>query len=163
MISGLEKKDIVIEDSKTNQHLRLDTTKSKPANDYTTFKTVNLSWGLFNDKTGFSLFSATLNIPLNIMKEAYIGFSGLVTTYSAEYTTAGGLKLYYIKSKISIYSILSIQRMHSGAIFSSGSIRLSLKSDKRIQLKLGGSLIYSLTEESSSVIAFLFGGITLAF
>ena len=97
------------------------------------------------------------------MKEAYIGFGGLVTPYGAGYTTSGGLKLYYIKSKISIYSILSIQRINSGAVFSSGSIGLSLRSDKRIQLKLGGFLIYSLTEERSSVSAFPFGGINLAF
>jgi len=163
LISELENKDIIIEDSETNQHLQFDTAKSKPANDYTTFKPVNLSWGIFDDKTGFSLFSATFNIPLNGMREAYIGFGGLVTPYGAGYTTSGGLKLYYIRSKISIYSILSIQRINSGAIFSSGSIGLSLRSDKRIQLKLGGFLIYSLTEERSSVSAFPFGGITLAF
>ena len=163
LISELENEDIIIEDSETNQHLQFDTAKSKPANDYTTFKPVNLSWGIFDDKTGFSLFSVTFNIPLNEMREAYIGFGGLVTPYGAGYTTSGGLKLYYIKSKISIYSILSIQRINSGAIFSSGSIGLSLRSDKRIQLKLGGFLIYSLTEERSSVSAFPFGGITLAF
>ena len=163
LISELENKDIIIEDSETNQHLQFDTAKSKPANDYTTFKPVNLSCGIFDDKTGFSLFSATFNIPLNGMREAYIGFGGLVTPYGAGYTTSGGLKLYYIRSKISIYSILSIQRINSGAIFSSGSIGLSLRSDKRIQLKLGGFLIYSLTEERSSVSAFPFGGITLAF
>ena len=163
LISELEKKDIIIEDSETNQHAQFDTTKSKPANDYTTFKPVNLSWGIFDDKTGFSLFSATFNIPLNRMREAYIGFGGLVTPFGAGYTTSGGLKLYYIRSKISIYSILSIQRINSGAIYSSGSIGLSLRSDKHIQLKLGGFLIYSLTEEWSSVSAFPFGGITLAF
>ena len=163
LISELEEKDIIIEDSETNQHLQFDTAKSKPANDYTTFKPVNLSWGIFDDKTGFSLFSASFNIPLNGMREAYIGFGGLVTPYGASYTTSGGFKLYHIRSKISIYSILSIQRINSGAIFSSGSIGLSLRSDKHIQLKLGGFLIYSLTEELSSVSTFPFGGITLAF
>ena len=163
LISELEKKKVLSSNSEPNHYIQFDTTKSKTANHYATFKPVNLSWGIFDDKTGFSLFSATFNIPLNRMREAYIGFGGLVTPYGAGYTTSGGLKLYYIRSKISIYSILSIQRINSGAIFSSGSIGLSLRSDKRIQLKLGGFLIYSLTEERSSVSAFPFGGITLAF
>ncbi len=163
LISELGQKDITYENSDTNQNLQFDTLKSKLSNDQITFKPVHLSWGIFDDKTGFSLFSATFNIPINRMREAYIGLGGLVTPFGAAFTTAGGLKLYYIRSKISIYSILSVQRINSGAVFSSGSIGLSLRSDKRIQLKLGGFVIYSLTEELSSVSTYPFGGITLAF
>jgi len=163
LISKQEMKDLSSSESKPNQYLQFDTTKSKPANDYTTFKHVNLSFGIFDDKTGFSLFSSTFNIPLNRMRELYIGIGGLVTPFGAAFTTAGGLKLYYIRSKISIYSILAIQRMSSDAIFSSGSIGLSLRPEKHIQIKLGGFRAYSLNENLRSLGAFPFAGITLAF
>jgi len=163
LVSELEKKDIFSKNSRLNHYLQFDTTKSEPANDYKNFKPLNLSFGIFDDKTGFSLISSTFNIPLNRITELYIGIGGIVTPFGGAITTAGGLKLYYIRSKISIYSILAIQMMSSDAIFSSGSIGLSLRPEKHIQIKLGGFLAYSLNENSGSLGAFPFAGITLAF
>ena len=169
LISELGQKDIIYEHSGTNQNFQFDTLKSKLSNDHITFKPVHLSWGIFDDKTGFSLFSATFNIPINRMREAYIGLGGLVTPFGAAFTTAGGLKLYYIRSKISIYSILAIQKMtHSDNILSSGSVGLSLRSDAHIQIKLGVLVFHSLTKHSEGIggkgrKTFPFGGVTLSF
>ena len=169
LISELEKKDIFSENLELNQYPQFDTTKSEPAIDYATFKYLSLSFGILDDHTGFSLISSTFNIPINRMTEAYIGFGGLVTPFGAAFTTAGGLKLYYIRSKISIYSILAIQKMtHSDNIFSSGSIGLSLRSDEHIQIKLGVLVFHSLTKHSEGIggkgrKAFPFGGVTLSF
>ena len=135
LISKQEKKYLSSSESKPNQYFQFDTTKSKNANDYTTSKYVNISFGIFDDKTGLSLLSSTFNIPLSRREELYIGIGALVSPLGALFTTAAGLKLYYIRSKISIFSILAIQRMSSGltsGIFSSGSIGFNLRPKKHI-------------------------------
>ena len=64
----------------------------------------NISIGMFDDKTGLSLIGYTCNIKLNEMNELFFGGG----TSLIVFTGAGGLKHYYKKSNLSIYSVLSL-------------------------------------------------------
>ena len=64
----------------------------------------NISIGMFDDKTGLSLIGYTCNIKMNEMNELFFGGG----TSLIVFTGAGGLKHYYKKSNLSIYSVLSL-------------------------------------------------------
>ena len=73
----------------------------------TKIKNHNLSIGIFDDRTGLSLLGYTYNIKLNEINYYYLGGGTSILAH----TISGGLKHYYIKSNLSIYSVFSIKRM----------------------------------------------------
>ena len=134
LVSELEKKDIFSKNSKLNHYLQFDTTKSEPANDYKNFKHLNLSFGIFDDKTGFSLISSTFNIPLNRITELYIGIGGLVTPYGGAITTA----LLSLLSNIPVRNDIAMtgEIDLNGYIHAIGGLEEKLEGAKRAGVKL---------------------------
>ena len=73
----------------------------------TKFKNHNLSIGIFDDRIGLSLIGYTYNIKLNEMNNFYLGGGTSIVAH----TISGGLKHYYKKSNLSIYSVFSLKKM----------------------------------------------------
>ena len=97
----------------------------------------NISLGMFDDKTGFSLIGYTYNIQQTEMDEFFIGGGTMLMAF----TGSAGWKHYYKKSKISYYSILSGQAVaHLGFSGFMPTISFSLEYNlsKRTQVKIGG-------------------------
>ena len=63
--------------------------------------------GAFDDKIGLSLIGYTGNIKLNEMNNFYLSAG---TSYIV-HTISGGVKHYYSKSKLSIYSVFSFKKI----------------------------------------------------
>ena len=97
----------------------------------------NISIGMLDDKTGFSLIGYTYNIEQTEMDEYFIGAGTMIFAF----TGTAGWKHYYKKSKISFYSVLSGQVVaHFGFSGFMPTISFSLEYNlsKRTQVKMGG-------------------------
>ena len=97
----------------------------------------NISAGMLDDKTGFSLIGYTYTIQQTEMDEFFIGGGTMLMAF----TGSAGWKHYYKKSKISYYSILSGQAVaHLGFSGFMPTISFSLEYNlsKRTQVKIGG-------------------------
>ena len=96
----------------------------------------NISIGMWDDKTGFSFIAYTYNIKQTVMDEFFIGAGTMILGY----TGSIGWKHYYYKSKLSIYSVLSGQRVDNFLFIGfmpTGSISLEYKLFKKTQVKMG--------------------------
>ena len=117
----------------------------------------NISIGMFDDKTGFSLIGYTYNIQQTEMDEFFIGGGTMLMAF----TGSAGWKHYYKKSKISYYSILSGQAgAHLGFSGFMPTISFSLEYNlsKRTQVKIGGMglmLVGGTSSESGGDIGIL--------
>ena len=117
----------------------------------------NISIGMFDDKTGFSLIGYTYNIQQTEMDEFFIGGGTMLMAF----TGSAGWKHYYKKSKISYYSILSGQAVaHLGFSGFMPTISFSLEYNlsKRTQVKIGGMglmLVGGTSSESGGDIGIL--------
>ena len=109
----------------------------------------NISLGILDDKTGFSLIGYTYDIRQTEMDEFFIGGGTMIVGF----TGSAGWKHYYKKSKLSFYSVLSGQAvMHLG--FSGFVPTISLGSElnlsRRAQIKMGlwgGTLLGGTSSE----------------
>ena len=96
----------------------------------------NISLGLLDDKTGFSLIGYTYNIRQTEMDEYFIGGSTMLMAF----TGSAGWKHYYKKSKLSFYSVLSGQGvMHMGfsGFMPTASFGLEYNLTRKAQIKMG--------------------------
>ena len=126
----------------------------------------NISLGMFDDKTGFSLIGYTYNIQQTEMDEFFIGGGTMLMAF----TGSAGWIHYYKKSKISYYSILSGQAVgHFGFSGFMPTISFSLEYNlsKRTQVKIGGMglmLVGGTSSESGGDIGILpFVGLNFQF
>ena len=97
----------------------------------------NISLGMLDDKTGFSLIGYTYDIRQTEMDEFFIGGGTMIVAF----TGSVGWKHYYKKSKFSFYSVLSGQGvMHMGfsGFMPTASFALEYNLSKRTQVKIGG-------------------------
>ena len=112
----------------------------------------NISLGMLDDKTGFSLIGYTYNIEKTEMDEFFIGGGTMILGF----TGSAGWKHYYKKSKLSFYSVLSGQGvMHLGfsGFMPNASFGLEYNLSKRTQVKIGGMggiLLGGTSSESGS-------------
>ena len=96
----------------------------------------NISLGMLDDKTGFSLIGYTYNIRQTEMDEFFIGGGTMIMAF----TGSAGWKHYYKKSKLSFYSVLSGQGvMHMGFSGFMPTISFSLEYNltRQAQIKMG--------------------------
>ena len=96
----------------------------------------NISLGMFDDKTGFSLIGYTYNIQQTEMDEFFIGGGTMLMAF----TGSAGWKHYYKKSKLSFYSVLSGQGvMHMGfsGYMPTASFGLEYNLTRQAQIKMG--------------------------
>ena len=125
----------------------------------------NISLGMFDDKTGFSLIGYTYNIQQTEMDEFFIGGGTMLMAF----TGSAGWKHYYKKSKISYYSILSGQAVaHLGFSGFMPTISFSLEYNlsKRTQVKIGGMglmVVGGTSGESGDTGVFPFMGLNFRF
>ena len=97
----------------------------------------NISLGLFDDKTGFSFIGYTYDIRKTEMDEFFVGGGTMIVAF----TGSAGWKHYYKKSKLSFYSVLSVQGvMHMGfsGFMPTASFALEYNLSKTTQVKIGG-------------------------
>ena len=97
----------------------------------------NISLGMFDDKTGFSFIGYTYDIRKTEMDEFFVGGGTMIVAF----TGSAGWKRYYKKSKLSFYSVLSVQGvMHIGfsGFMPTASFALEYNLSKRTQVKIGG-------------------------
>ena len=97
----------------------------------------NISIGMFDDRTGFSLIGYTYNVRQTDMDEFFIGGGTMILAY----TGTVGWKHYYKKSKLSISSVLCGQYVaHMGFMGFMPTVSLTLEYNlaKWAQVKLGG-------------------------
>ena len=97
----------------------------------------NLSIGILDDKTGFSMIGYTYNIRGNETNEYFIGGGTMLLAF----TGTVGWKHYYRKSKLSISSVLCGQYVaHFGfeGYMPTVSLTLEYNLAKWAQVKLGG-------------------------
>ena len=97
----------------------------------------NISLGMLDDKTGFSLIGYTYDIRQTEMDEFFIGGGTMIMAF----TGSAGWKHYYKKSKLSFYSVLSGQGViHMGfsGLMPNASFGLEYNLSKRTQVKIGG-------------------------
>ena len=97
----------------------------------------NISLGMLDDKTGFSLIGYTYDIRQTEMDEFFIGCGTMIVAF----TGSVGWKHYYKKSKLSFYSVLSGQGViHMGfsGLMPNASFGLEYNLSKRTQIKIGG-------------------------
>ena len=100
------------------------------------FNKHNISAGMLDDKTGFSLIGYTYNIEQTEMDEFFIGGGTMLMAF----TGSAGWKHYYKKSKLSFYSVLSGQGvMHLGfsGFMPTASFALEYNLTKKTQIKIG--------------------------
>ena len=96
----------------------------------------NISLGMLDDKTGFSLIGYTYNIKQTETDEFFIGGGTMIMAF----TGSAGWKHYYKKSKLSFYSVLSGQGvMHLGfsGFMPTASFALEYNFTKKTQIKIG--------------------------
>ncbi|MEC9274459.1 MAG: hypothetical protein VX680_07225 [Candidatus Neomarinimicrobiota bacterium] len=96
----------------------------------------NISLGMLDDKTGFSLIGYTYNIEQTEMDEFFIGGGTMLMAFSG----SAGWKHYFKKSKLSYYSVLSGQGvMHLGfsGFMPTASFALEYNLTKKTQIKIG--------------------------
>ena len=117
----------------------------------------NVSLGMFDDRTGFSLLSYTYNVKQTEMNEYFVG----VGTMVAAFTASVGWKHYYIKSKLSLSSVLSAQYvMHMGfmGFLPMSAFTLEYDLNKSITVKagtMGGMLLGGTSKESGGDVVIL--------
>ena len=96
----------------------------------------NISIGIFDDRTGFSLIGYTYNVRQTDMDEYFIGGGTMILAY----TGTVGWKHYYKKSKLSISSVLCGQYVaHMGFMGFLPTVSLTLEYNVTnwAQVKLG--------------------------
>jgi len=96
----------------------------------------NISLGMLDDKTGFSLIGYTYDIRQTEMDEFFIGGGTMIVAF----TGSAGWKHYYKKSKLSFYSVLSGQGvMHMGfsGFMPTASFGLEYNLTRKAQIKMG--------------------------
>ena len=110
----------------------------------------NLSLGMLDDRTGFSLLSYTYNVKQTEMNEYFVGAGTMMLAF----TGSVGWKHYYIKSKLSLSSVLSAQYvMHMGfmGFLPMSAFTLEYDLNKSIKVKvgtIGGVLLGGTSKES---------------
>ena len=122
----------------------------------------NISFGMFDDKTGFSFIGYTYNIKQDEMDEFFIGGGTMIVGFTA----SAGWKRYYKKSKISIYSVLSGQGViHMGfsGFMPNASLGLEYNLSRWVQAKIGGIGLMLLDGTSSEFGAFPYVGLNFLF
>ena len=122
----------------------------------------NISLGMFDDKTGFSFIGYTYNIKQDEMDEFFIGGGTMIVGF----TGSVGWKLYYKKSKLSIYSVLSGQGViHMGfsGFMPNASLGLEYNLSRSTQVKIGGIGLMLLDGTSKEFGAFPFVGLNFLF
>ena len=138
----------------------------EPINKQSELNRHNLSIGMLDDKTGFSMIGYTYNIKQNETNEYFIGGG---TAFLA-FTGTVGWKHYYRKSKSSISSVLCGQYVaHMGfmGFLPTASLTLEHNLTKLAQVKLGAwgfTLLGGTSSESgghSGVLPFI--GLNLRF
>ena len=133
----------------------------------TKFKNHNLSIGMFDDRTGLSLIGYTYNMKLNELSNYYLGGGTSILAHSI----SGGLKHYYIKSNLSIYSVFSIKKMfmdneYSGTgEFNALSVSFSLEYNLSIwkQINLGAVGVLDDAEGNYEFWGYPFIGLNFQF
>lgn len=122
----------------------------------------NISFGMFDDRTGLSLIGYTYNIKETTMDEYFIG----VGTMLLAFTGTVGWKHYYRKSKLSITSVVSGQYIaHLGfmGFMSTVSSSLEYNLGKWAKIKLGGLGLIGFADEGIDIGAFPFVGLNFNF
>jgi len=108
----------------------------------------NISIGMFDDRTGFSLIGYSYNVWQTGMDEYFIGGGTMLLAF----TGTVGWKHYYKKSKLSISSVLCGQYVaHLGFIGFMPTASFTIEYDllKRAQVKLGGMGLMMLSGDNS--------------
>ena len=138
----------------------------EPINKQSELNRHNLSIGMLDDKTGFSIIGYTYNIKQNETNEYFIGGGTMLFAF----TGTVGWKHYYRKSKLSISSVLCGQYVaHMGFMWFLPSVSLTLEYNIKnwAQVKLGAwvfTLVGGTSDESgghSGVLPFI--GLNLRF
>ena len=138
----------------------------EPINKQSELNKHNLSIGMLDDKTGFSMIGYTYNIKGNETNEYFIGGGTMLFAF----TGTVGWKHYYRKSKLSISSVLCGQYVaHMGFMGFLPTVSLTLEYNltNSTQVKLGGwgfTLLGGTSGESggdSGVLPFI--GLNLRF
>ena len=112
----------------------------------------NLSIGMLDDRTGFSLIGYTYNVRQSDMDEYFIGGGTMLLAF----TGTVGWKHYYNKSKLSISSVLCGQYVaHMGFMGFMPTVSLTLEYNvtESTQVKMGGwgfTLLSGTSGESGS-------------
>ncbi len=122
----------------------------------------NISFGMFDDRTGLSLIGYTYNIKETTKDEYFIG----VGTMLLAFTGTVGWKHYYRKSKLSITSVVSGQYIaHLGfmGFMSTMSSSLEYNLGKWAKIKLGGFGLIGFADEGIDIGAFPFVGLNFNF
>ena len=127
------------------------------------WKKHNLSIGILDDRTGFSLIGYTYNVRLTDMDECFIGGGTAVLAF----TGTVGWKHYYKKSRLSISSVLCGQYVaHLGfmGFMPTASFTIEYDLEEGAQVKLGGMGLVMLSGDNSSDIGLLpFVGLNFRF
>ena len=130
------------------------------------FRKHNLSIGMLDDRTGFSIIGYTYNLKQTDMDEYFIGGGTIIMGFSATM----GWQHYYRKSKLSISSVFSGQRfIHFGGegFLATSSVTLEYNLAKWAQIKLGyfGGVHFGGTasESGSDIGALPFAGLNFRF
>ena len=108
----------------------------------------NLSIGMLDDRTGFSLIGYTYNVRQSDMDEYFIGGGTMLLAF----TGTVGWKHYYSKSKLSISSVLCGQYVaHMGFMGFMPTVSLTLEYNliDWAQVKLGGMGLVMLSGDNS--------------
>ena len=114
----------------------------------------NISIGMFDDRTGFSLIGYTYNVRQTDMDEYFIGGGTMILAY----TGTVGWKHYYKKSKLSISSVLCGQYVaHMGFMGFMPTVSLTLEYNliDWAQVKFGGIGLVMLSGDNSGDIGVL--------
>ena len=126
----------------------------------------NISLGMLDDKTGFSLIGYTYNIKQTETDEFFIGGGTMIMAF----TGSAGWKHYYKKSKLSFYTVLSAQGvMHFGfsGFLPTASFGAELNLTKYTQIKFGlfGGILLGGTsgESGGDIVGLPFIGISRNF
>ncbi len=122
----------------------------------------NVSVGMFDDRTGLSLIGYTYNIKQTTMDEYFIGAGTMLLAF----TGTVGWKHYYMKSKLSVYSVVCGQYIaHLGfaGIMSTMSTSLEYNLAKWAKVKLGGLGLIIFADEDIDTGVFPFAGLNFTF
>ena len=123
--------------------------------------------GMFDDKIGLSLIGYTYNIKLNEMNNLYLGGGTSIVAH----TISGGLKHYYKKSNLSIYSVFSLKRMFMDNEYSgtgefntvTASFSLEYNLSNRTHINLGGVGVLDDAEGNYEFWGYPFMGLNFRF
>ena len=122
----------------------------------------NLSVGMFDDRTGMSFIGYTYNIKQTAMDEYFIGAGTALLIF----TGTVGWKHYYMKSRISISSVVCGQYIaHLGYIGQAITVSPTLEYNltKWAQIKVGGLGLMIFRDGNSFIDRFPFAGLNFRF